>query len=119
MTASEVPAPEEFESELTPQCRDLLWLYLGRSTEAQHAHLWLMAATTPAAAMLRAEVAARTERRALLLFNELRSAIIRSRRGGFDPMVIVSPHEFKGRADRDCEVCNLADRAPIHDVQPG
>ena len=26
------------------------------------------------------------------------------------------PHDFKGRPDRWCEVCNLPDRNPIHDV---
>lgn len=28
-----------------------------------------------------------------------------------------TPHAFQGRVDRDCELCNLPDRAPIHTVK--
>ena len=80
------PTPDAIAAELTPVCRGHFWEYRRASAQAQDDVLWLMCASDMEQAAERAAVCALSEQRAQLLFTELRSALIRSRPGGFDPL---------------------------------
>lgn len=70
----------------TPLCRELLRSYRLASADAQDAMLYLMCAPDFVEAEQRAPQAALAEQKAQSLFIELRTALIRSRPGGFDPL---------------------------------
>jgi hypothetical protein len=91
VTADLVPDTEAIAADMTPRCRDLFWQYRAASNEAFDAMAWLMTAQTPAEAEARAPQAALTERKATSLFNDLRTSLIRSRPGGFDPVAGLVP----------------------------